>query len=45
LLRITIELVGGVEGFYPAEEIGARDLLVRKTAGNVVELGSFVAVG
>jgi hypothetical protein len=45
LLRITIELVGGVEGVYPAEEIGARDLLVRKTAGNVVELGSFLAVG
>jgi hypothetical protein len=45
LLRITIELVGGVEGVYPAEEIGARDLLVRKTAGNVIELGSFLAVG
>ena len=45
LLRITIELVGGVEGVYPHEEIQARDLLVRKTAGNVVELGSFLAVG
>jgi hypothetical protein len=45
LLRITIELVGGVEDVYPEEEIGARDLLIRKTAGNVVELGSFVAVG
>jgi len=45
LLRITIELVGGVEGVYPAEGIQARDLLVRKTAGNVVELGSFAAVG
>ena len=43
--RLTIELVGGVEGVYLEEEIGARDLLVRKTAGNVVELGSFVAVG
>ena len=45
LLRITIELVGGVEGVYPSEEIEARDLLVRKTAGNVVEVGSFLAVG
>ena len=45
LLRITIELVGGVEGVYPAQEIPVRELLVRKTAGNVVELGSIVAVG
>ena len=45
LLRITIELVGGVEGVYPAQEMPARELLVRKTAGNVVELGSIVAVG
>jgi hypothetical protein len=45
LLRITIELVGGVEGVYPAEEMQVQELLVRKTAGNVVELGSFVAVG
>jgi hypothetical protein len=45
LLRITIELVGGVEGVYPTEELRARELLVRKTAGNVIELGSFLAVG
>ena len=45
LLRITIELVGGVEGVYPAEEMLARELLARKTAGNVVEIGSFLAVG
>src|SRR5215217_1867818 len=45
LLRITIELVGGVEGVYPAQEMPVRELLVRKTAGNVVELSSFVAVG
>jgi hypothetical protein len=38
LLRIMIELVGGVEGVYPSEEMQARELLVRKTAGNVVEL-------
>jgi hypothetical protein len=45
LLRITIELVGGVEGVYPAQEMPVQELLVRKTAGNVVELSSFLAVG
>jgi hypothetical protein len=45
LLRITIELVGGVEGVYPTEEMRARELLVRKTAGNAIELSSFLAVG
>jgi hypothetical protein len=45
LLRITIELVGGVDGVFPTEEMQARELLVRKTAGNVVEVGSFLAVG
>jgi hypothetical protein len=45
LLRITIELVGGVDGVYPSEEMQARELLVRKTAGNAVEIASFMAVG
>jgi hypothetical protein len=45
LLRITVELVGGVEGVYPSEEMQARELLARKTAGNAVELASFMAVG
>ncbi len=45
LLRITIELVGGVDGVYPGQEMPARELLVRKTAGNAVELSSFLAVG
>ena len=45
LLRITIELVGDVEGVYPAQEMPVRELLARKTAGNVVELSSFLAVG
>jgi hypothetical protein len=45
LLRITIELVGGVEGVYPAQAMAARELLVRKTAGNAVELSSFLAIG
>jgi hypothetical protein len=45
LLRIIIELVGGVEGVYPTQEMPVRELLVRKTAGNVVELSDFLAVG
>ena len=45
LLRIMIELVGGVKGVYPTEEMPARELLVRKTAGNAIELSSFLAVG
>jgi hypothetical protein len=45
MLRLVVELVGGVEGVYAAEAIPAGDLLARKTAGNVVELASFLAVG
>jgi hypothetical protein len=45
LLRITIELVGGVEGVYPTDEMRVRELLARKTAGNAIELSSFLAVG
>jgi hypothetical protein len=48
LLRLTIELVGGVEPAAPAAaevEPDARRLAVRKGAGNVVELGSIAAFG
>jgi hypothetical protein len=45
LLRIASELVGGVEGVFPSREMPVRELLVRKTAGNAVELSSFLAVG
>jgi hypothetical protein len=45
LLRITIELVGDVEGVYPVQEMPVRELLTRKTAGNAVELSGFLAVG
>jgi hypothetical protein len=45
LLRITIELVGGVDGVFPTEEMLVQELMARKTAGNVVEIGSFLAVG
>jgi hypothetical protein len=46
LLRISIELVGGVEAAAsPEPGPGAGELAVRKTAGNVVELGSIAAFG
>jgi hypothetical protein len=47
LLRITIELVGGVEraADVEAEAPGAGQLAVRKGVGNVVELGSIAAFG
>lgn len=46
LLRVAIELVGGVEGSpTEASEAGALELAKRKSAGNVVELGSIAAFG
>jgi hypothetical protein len=48
LLRVTIELVGGVEATSPPSEEyepDPRRLAVRKGAGNVVELGSIAAFG
>jgi aconitate hydratase A / 2-methylisocitrate dehydratase len=49
LLRITVELVGGVE--RPAEDVAGEveqsptKLAIRKAGGNVVELGSIFAFG
>jgi hypothetical protein len=48
LLRVTIELVGGVERATPADDEYEPDpgkLLIRKSAGNAVELGSIAAFG
>jgi hypothetical protein len=48
LLRITVELVGGVAAAAPTTTEVEPDpgrLAVRKTAGNVVELGSIAAFG
>jgi hypothetical protein len=45
LLRIAIELIGGVSEVAPAGALPAQTLLVRKTAGNAIELASFLAVG
>lgn len=48
LLRISIELVGGVEPASSPDEPqapAAKQLAIRKGAGNVVELGSIAAFG
>ena len=46
LLRVAIELVGGVEGSPTKDaEVGAVEIAKRKGAGNVVELGSIAAFG
>jgi hypothetical protein len=45
VLRITIELVGGVADSAEADQPSAGQLAVRKGAGNVVEFGSIAAFG
>jgi hypothetical protein len=56
LLRVTIELVGRVEaaakepatverGVPTTDALGAKEIAVRKGAGNIVELGSIAAFG
>jgi hypothetical protein len=45
LLRILIEGVGGVPGAFPAESLPVNELVIRKAAGNAIELASFLAVG
>lgn len=44
-LRITVEMVGGVSGVMPPEEMPVNTLLVRKTVGNVIELAGVLAIG
>jgi hypothetical protein len=47
LLRITIELIGGVQQAGPADELepSTGKLAARKTVGNAMELGSIAAFG
>jgi hypothetical protein len=42
-LRFLIEQVGGAEGVYKTDEKLGEDFLVRRTAGNVLELAGIVA--
>ncbi len=45
LLRITIELLGGVSDVYASENVDVRELAVRKAVGNVLEAAGFLAIG
>jgi len=45
LLRITVELIGGVTDVLPPDDVGVEELAARKAAGSVIELASFLAVG
>jgi hypothetical protein len=42
-LRFVIEQVGGAKGVYPAEQPQPEDFLVRRSAGNAIELLGIVA--
>lgn len=45
LLRIVTEMVGGVEDASDPNALPVQELAMRKTAGNVIELGGFLAAG
>jgi hypothetical protein len=45
LLRITVELVGGVDGVFPQQALDAKELAVRKLAGNALEVAGFMSIG
>ncbi|NDJ54984.1 MAG: hypothetical protein GYB68_18075 [Chloroflexi bacterium] len=45
LLRIIVELVGGVQDVFPADDLPVEELAVRKAAGNAMEVLSFFAMG
>jgi hypothetical protein len=44
-LRLLVELLGGVSGVFRQEPLSARNLAMRKLAGNAVELTGFLAMG
>ena len=45
MLRITVEMVGGVRDVMPAEGVSVQELAMRKAAGNALEFASIFAVG
>jgi hypothetical protein len=45
LLRIVVELVGGVTGTLPPDDVDVGKLAVRKAAGNVIEIAGLLLVG
>ena len=45
LLRITVELIGDVEGILPSYEVRADELAVRKAAGTGIDIAGLLTVG
>ena len=44
-LRLTVELIGGVEQVFPIDNMEAGELAIRKTIGNVVEFAGILTIG
>jgi hypothetical protein len=44
-LRVVVELVGGVQGVLPPEEVTAGELALRKAAGTGIEMAGLLVVG
>ena len=45
LLRIVVELVGGVSGVLPPDGVTAKELALRKTAGTGIEFAGLLTMG
>jgi hypothetical protein len=45
MLRIVVELVGGVSGVIPFEEVTAREFAMRKAAGTGIEFAGLLTMG
>lgn len=44
-LRIAIELVGGVSGVMPTNDMGIQEFTMRKAAGTGIEIAGFLTIG
>jgi hypothetical protein len=44
-LRIAIELVGGVSGVLPPDDMGIQEFTMRKAAGTGIEMAGFLTIG
>jgi hypothetical protein len=44
-LRIAIELVGGVSGVLPSDDMGLQEFTMRKAAGTGIEMAGFLTIG
>jgi cytochrome c556 len=45
MLRITVEMVGDVRGVFPFDATTVEQLLMRKAAGNLIEVAGLLAAG